>query len=67
MLDQVDFLIIMRQSIPFLKIRVQEILGLCCLRGGTSAEKIRVQEILELCCFKKLVILRGGPVKRTTL
>ena len=35
--------------------------------GGTNAEKNRVQEILGLCCFKKLVILRGGPVKRTTL
>ena len=57
------------------KIRVQEILrlllrwgdGLCCLRGGgTSAEKIRVQEIVGL-CFKKLVILRGGPVNKITL
>ena len=34
--------------------------------GGTSAEKIRVQEIVGL-CFKKLVILRGGPVNKITL
>ena len=46
------------------KNRVQEFLGLCFF---SKLEKNRVQEILGLCCFKKLVILRGGPVKRTTL
>ena len=35
------------------------------LEGGGNAEKNRGKEILGLCGFKKLVILRGGPVKKT--
>ena len=33
---------------------------------GTNTEKIESQELLGLCHLKKVKILRGGPVKRST-